>query len=561
MNNETQDRARMITQFRQWVRKVFRGQAIEEPDAQEIISLELLGDEPIKKLEQDRLQLKKIAHIIAQVAVGTEGPFTIGLFGGWGEGKTSVLHLAKKFIDETRRAKRGEIITVEFNAWKYEKESFPLIPLIASVINELNKKKHLNDKIIELLKILKKGFRSILFGLSTQFDVNIPGIGGIKITSDVSKSVQREENLRTRWIDKQVEQSLYYNSFQSLQEIQQRAQQKIVIFIDDLDRCFPDKAIYLLENIKLVLSQPGFIFVLAVDQRILENFLEKRFKNEFGFDDYQRGQSYLDKIIQLRFWIQSHQDWFKELVKQCLDRPSLSEYYVALEIETLVIKTNELVEKIASACGYNPRRLIRLVNDLEIAQLINPVKNFPSNAFALAWSLHQHFPNTYNWLLKQNDLCNKLKECRDVDRMKNSLTSLRRELSVDDENDDYFHDLLNENFLLRLLSSEPGRDWLQNRWLQHCADIILQAQREYYKWVQKNSEDALEKLKSEDPDIIASSCQAISSYWGTLVKFDNNKLCPEARKILENLSQHANPRIKNDAIYALKIIDMIPLEW
>lgn len=66
------------------------------PDQQTFEDLPLLTDEPVLELADDRLSLDPYANTIAAVALGTEGPFTIGVFGDWGHGKTSLLRLAMR---------------------------------------------------------------------------------------------------------------------------------------------------------------------------------------------------------------------------------------------------------------------------------------------------------------------------------------------------------------------------------------------------------------------------------------------------------------------------------
>ena len=65
--------------------------------------LQLISDEPVATLAEDRLSLETFANTIASVALGTEGPFTIGVFGGWGHGKTSLLRLAQHMLDGEKR--------------------------------------------------------------------------------------------------------------------------------------------------------------------------------------------------------------------------------------------------------------------------------------------------------------------------------------------------------------------------------------------------------------------------------------------------------------------------
>ena len=94
--------------------------------------LVLLEDEPIADLAHDGLQLCQYADVVAGAAKGTAGPFTIGVYGGWGSGKTSLLRLAGQMLREDPDAKT-RIVTVHFNAWQYEHEEHPLVPLVATI--------------------------------------------------------------------------------------------------------------------------------------------------------------------------------------------------------------------------------------------------------------------------------------------------------------------------------------------------------------------------------------------------------------------------------------------
>ena len=69
---------------------------------------------------------------------------------------------------------------------------------------------------------------------------------------------------------------------------------RIVILIDELDRCHPDYAIALLEAMKLVFDQDGFVFVLMVNREYLESIAENRFGKPV------EGEMYLDKFVDLR---------------------------------------------------------------------------------------------------------------------------------------------------------------------------------------------------------------------------------------------------------------------
>ena len=73
----------------------------------------------------------------------------------------------------------------------------------------------------------------------------------------------------------------------------------VVIFIDDLDRCLPEKTVQILEAIKLFLNTEGFAFVLAADEEMIRRAVEAHYERSKIKD--QRASDYLEKIFQVRF--------------------------------------------------------------------------------------------------------------------------------------------------------------------------------------------------------------------------------------------------------------------
>lgn len=80
---------------------------------------------------------------------------------------------------------------------------------------------------------------------------------------------------------------------------------RIVVLIDDLDRCPPDKAVDILEAIKVILDEPFFVVFLAVDTRMLVKAIEERYKGKLPETAHPNGpgMEYLEKIIQVPFWV------------------------------------------------------------------------------------------------------------------------------------------------------------------------------------------------------------------------------------------------------------------
>jgi Cdc6-like AAA superfamily ATPase len=97
----------------------------------------LLGDSPVLEWgRKDCLKFESTAKVLAGAAVETSYPLTIGIFGEWGTGKTSLMRLIEKEVEGTYK----NAAAVWFNAWQYEKEEHLIVPLVATINKELEKR-------------------------------------------------------------------------------------------------------------------------------------------------------------------------------------------------------------------------------------------------------------------------------------------------------------------------------------------------------------------------------------------------------------------------------------
>lgn len=99
---------------------------------------------------------------------------------------------------------------------------------------------------------------------------------------------------------------LYCNSdvvdfTEKLQETFPRGPARIVLFIDDLDRCPPDRVVEVLEAVQLLVKTPLFIAILAIDERYITRALEKRYQDILVRRGSPSGTDYLEKIIQIPY--------------------------------------------------------------------------------------------------------------------------------------------------------------------------------------------------------------------------------------------------------------------
>ncbi|MHC4740447.1 MAG: leucine-rich repeat domain-containing protein [Planctomycetota bacterium] len=467
----------------------------------------LLVDEPVGSVEEDILNLRPFAEVIAGAALGTEGPFTIGVYADWGEGKTSVMRLARELIEKTNERRKNdenhrEIITVWFNAWQYGKEEHPIVPLVATIEKAVNNKlKAMSDDEHKItlrtgLSKMAEALKAIACGFSAKV-----GLGNLGISLDVNKILKVYEELQ-KSADKLLKKTLYYDAFEKLETIvkeidNETGAPKIAVFIDDLDRCNPPEAIKLLESIKLVLSQKGFIFALTLDKRILQGFLKFRYEEEFKVEGYETsGKDYLDKIIQLPLPLVPHETEFKEYIRRLLLKKNGA---LSKESNRPVRKViDSLQDVLSKGARFNPRNLVRFVNNLIVDRLIWRSRRHSEAASeeedievmglcVVSRILRDHFKDDrlYEYLWRHQDACDRVQGFFEEPELAGK--------KVGDQPSDVekiIEKLEKMEFLKDVLRTDPGDLWLKDSDQRNAVNQFIVEQRD--------EEDADAKLRDED---------------------------------------------------------------
>ena len=133
--------------------------------------------------------------------------------------------------------------------------------------------------------------RSILAGLSLR--IGVPH--ALELSFDANKALEASREARRKELDARVPRSFYHASFLALSEafrdfVGEEADRRIVVFVDDLDRCLPESALQVLESMKLFFDLEGFVFVVGLDQEVVEHVIDLKVRPVKG-DDYERRAS------------------------------------------------------------------------------------------------------------------------------------------------------------------------------------------------------------------------------------------------------------------------------
>lgn len=238
-------------------------------------------------------------------------PLTIGLYGSWGAGKSSLLNLINDKLSKLDKEER--IACVSLNAWQFEGYEDAKIAIMEALLKSLNEKKTFREKAeskikdlikrIDFLKLSKNVVRKGLpYALGVLTGNPLPIALNLSAELGDSKGVvEKISKFKDDYIKPPKDESEIENIRKFREEFEQMLEEvdsveNLTVIIDDLDRCTPDRIIDTLEAIKLFLSVKKTTFIIAVDQRIIEYAVKTKYRE---IDGYEVSSDYIEKIIQL----------------------------------------------------------------------------------------------------------------------------------------------------------------------------------------------------------------------------------------------------------------------
>ena len=264
--------------------------------------------------KEDYLNFGEVSQIVTEI-LETEAmlPVSIGVFGNWGAGKSSLLNLIEQQI------KSGEWIIIKFDAWLYQgfdDARAALLEVIASHLIQaakgeetiLQKSKNLLARIdgLRLAGLLAEGAALAAgfpaFGLVSKiFGTAQNALDGIQNETESKQVLETGKEIvdSGKNLIKPKEQQTPPQQIDEFRkeygEILQDLDKKLVIVIDNLDRCLPANAIQTLEAIRLFLFLNRTAFIIAADEEMIRHSVAEHYKDL----SYRHQIDYLDKLIQI----------------------------------------------------------------------------------------------------------------------------------------------------------------------------------------------------------------------------------------------------------------------
>ena len=274
---------------------------------------------PDKETNIDYLNFGYMVDMVADIATNRDlSPSTIGLYGDWGSGKSSLMKLALKKIEESNPKSRKEKNTtmslcIEFNGWLFEGYEDTKTSLCGAILDALADEERFSQEVtdyanelikkIDFKKILGKGIKYgldffLTGGVGTLTDLTLSSIlSSIKTNVSEIQAKDIEEILDKLKKDEKARTEIK-NFRKEFQELLKKSRvENVVVFIDELDRCLPDTVLEVFEAMRLFLFVEGMSFVIGADERLIQYAIRSKYKEVPG-NNLDIGKEYLEKVIQ-----------------------------------------------------------------------------------------------------------------------------------------------------------------------------------------------------------------------------------------------------------------------
>ena len=296
----------------------------------------------------DTLERGPLIEEVGEAIARCTPPQVFGVHGDWGLGKTSFLHQVQWYLtgecpqqpesvtnDMKRRAGAdkaeggasgqrsgvhgGVIQAVWFDAWRYQNEAAPVVALL----HEMRAQLAWGNRVVR----------------SARRSAEVAVRGALLSMEDLTKKIgfqySRFLQANREWESENLAVSLPSHTLREHlrqavgQLLPKREAARLVVFIDDVDRCEPEAAYRLLEGLKIYLTLDNCVFVLGMNQKAIEEAIAQRMKTETGGNPAMRAAAYMEKLCQ-NVWrlpaVREPEQVLCELLEQTIEDEAIRGY-------------------------------------------------------------------------------------------------------------------------------------------------------------------------------------------------------------------------------------------
>lgn len=257
--------------------------------SQEVSSLPTMENKMIDLLDRQDF-VKQMLYVAETLSNGNKNA-SYAINGSWGVGKSFVLDMFEQ--QASLYGKEGEVLSrysvFRYNCWEYDYYDEPLIALVASILDQIDKKENLipkdfKEKFVETIKVVGKGLikRGIQIVDGKLGGILEPSIEAIKEGCESANARQKETNAFDEYF-------AFKRTLEDLRDgIEELAKYQTVIFIvDELDRCLPEYSIKVLERLHHIFDNISNVqLIIALDKRQFGRVINRIFGEHTDVDKY-----------------------------------------------------------------------------------------------------------------------------------------------------------------------------------------------------------------------------------------------------------------------------------
>ena len=292
---------------------------------------------------------ESLSFTIANLVKSSNPHFTVGIYGDWGTGKTTLMRSIERNLNNFNQNQELKILPIWFNAWKYERDHDTItLSLFKTIAYQMTSHRVYNQVSKNIFKSLKFFDRDLV--------QNVQNENSLKHKNDFDRVLSE----KSKYLSKIQRDSIYFDGVSKLQHQMKEIREtkgneyRIVVFIDDLDRCSPVKVLEVLESIKLFLDIEGFVFIIGLSHQTITKLISNEYKMA-GV----RGEDYIKKIIQIPITIPR---WNEDSIIDLLESKICG--YLDEDYAKFLRQNPNMV---AQVVNNNPRQLKRFINNVIIA--------------------------------------------------------------------------------------------------------------------------------------------------------------------------------------------------
>ncbi|MCL7749191.1 KAP family P-loop NTPase fold protein [Halalkalibacter alkaliphilus] len=273
---------------------------------------------PIESKVEDQLNRSEFAEKLGCVLESHDykTSLTIGLLGDWGTGKSSIYNMAKEYLQDAE----SKSVFVEFKPWYFGKDNHDIIRIfLYQLLEELKKSKGYNPQIGRAIQ----KYADVVSTVSIQSQGTT-----FSIKEVIRKALPGEEVLSLDQLKEEIE-SLLLNY-----------PQKIIIYIDDIDRLEGSEVRMIFKLVRLIADFPNVTYILALDEEIVIKSLASIYQGEEGTSS-KDAKNYIEKFIQVPIYLPKPDNrelsaFYSDQLKSVLKKNNIEHYYDIQIIESLV---------------------------------------------------------------------------------------------------------------------------------------------------------------------------------------------------------------------------------